>query len=146
VVALALLAAIGVGLALVAGLWLLAPVEEPEGEDHPPGRPLPTREGPWVASKGEQRIANWLTREGIAYVYEPTVAGGLTPDFRLEGTDVLIEYWGMAGQASYEDRMAEKMEIYEEHGYDVIGLFPVHVDEMGDVLDRELTDRGLRER
>lgn len=108
-----------------------------------PQRDMQARDGTWVASKGELAIANWLDAREIAYRYEPELAGGLTPDFHIEGTDVLIEYWGMAGEPGYEDRMEEKMGIYEEHGYDVVGLFPAHLHEMDAVLARELGKRGI---
>lgn len=115
------------------------------GTLEPPSRQrdLRAQDGTWVASKGEQRIADELHARDVAYRYEPELAGGLTPDFHVEGTDVLIEYWGMAGEPGYEERMVEKMEAYEEHGYDVIGLFPAHVGEMGEVLERELAERGI---
>jgi hypothetical protein len=55
----------------------------------------------------------------------------------------LIEYWGMSGEPGYEGRMEEKMATYEEHGYDVVGLFPTHTHEMDDVLERELGELGI---
>lgn len=128
---------------LVAALIAWFARTETPSEEHPPGRAYPTAKGEWVQSKGEQRIANALADMGIAYTYEPEVAGGLRPDFAIDGTDVIVEYWGMAGQAGYEERMVEKMEAYEEHGLDVVGLFPVHVGEMDDVLERELAERGI---
>lgn len=115
-------------------------------EDPPPGRPLQARDGTWVASKGERRIANWLDAHGVGYRYEPEMAGGLTPDFHIEGTDVVVEYWGLAGQDSYEERMLEKIEQYEDHGIDVVSLFPAHLHEMEDVLETELDRRGVLDR
>lgn len=109
----------------------------------PSGRPLQARDGTWVASQGERRIANWLAAQGIAYRYEPEMAGGLTPDFHLEGTDVVIEYWGLAGEPSYEERMLEKLEQYEAHGIEVVSLFPAHLHEIEDVVERELDERGI---
>jgi hypothetical protein len=122
------------------GLLVLVPTDT---DEHPPGRAHRTVDGRWVASTGEQRIANWLAEHGIDYAYEPEIAGGLTPDFKIEGTDVVIEYWGMAGHEDYEQRLAEKLEIYEEHGIDVVSLFPMHVGEVDDVLERELSRRGI---
>lgn len=111
--------------------------------EHPKGRPLPTRDGLWVASKGEQRIANWLSAVDLAYAYEPEIAGGLTPDFHLEGTDVVIEYWGLAGQPSYEARMLEKIERYEDHGYTVVSLFPGQLKDLELILEDALEDAGV---
>lgn len=131
--------------ALALGLVAWGLASEPTSGPQPPSkqRNLRAHDGIWVASKGEQRIANWLHAQGIAYRYEPEMAGGLTPDFHIEGTDVVIEYWGMSGEPGYEERMLEKMEIYEDHGLDVVGLFPTHVDEMDEVLERELGKRGI---
>lgn len=113
------------------------------GDEPPPGRRLQARDGTWVASKGEERIANWLAARGIAYRYEPEMAGGLTPDFHLAGTRVVIEYWGLASQDAYEARMVEKIEQYEEHGIDVVSLFPAHLHEMEQKLEHQLSTRGL---
>lgn len=125
--------------------WSLAGGPPGTAEPPDPQRTRRAQDGTWVASKGEQAIADWLAAEGIAYRYEPELAGGLTPDFHLEGTDVVVEYWGMSGEPGYEERMEEKMRVYEEHGYDVVGLFPTHVHEMDAVLERELDKRGIVE-
>ncbi len=134
------------GLAAMAGLliWWGVSRGKPGGpREHPKGRPLPTRDGLWVASKGEQRIANWLSARGLAYAYEPEVAGGLTPDFHLEGTDVVIEYWGLASQPAYEARMLEKIETYREHGYTVVSVFPGQLRDLEAILEDELRDAGV---
>ncbi len=141
-----LAAALAVAVGLIA--WLLArrargTPDEQAGRARPKGRPYPTRDGHWVASQGEQRIANWLSVKGIPYTYEAKVAGGLRPDFRITGTHVLIEYWGLASEPSYEERMVEKITRYEQAGFDVISIFPAHHHELPDVLERELAARGL---
>jgi len=136
---------LGVLGALTLGLigWGLATPGPATAEPPSEQRDRQARDGTWVASEGERLIANWLDAHGIGYRYEPELAGGLTPDFHIVDTDVIIEYWGMSGETDYEDRMEEKMGIYEEHGYDVVGLFPTHTHEMGDVLERELGERGV---
>lgn len=134
------------GLGAIASLlvaWGLTKDPARTGDERPPGRPLQARDGTWVASKGERRIANWLDAHEVPYRYEPEMAGGLTPDFHLEGTSTVIEYWGLASQDSYEDRMVEKIEQYEEHGIDVVSVFPAHLHEMGTVLEHQLAKRGL---
>lgn len=137
-----------VGLAALGIAWwglTRDPHRGPSTEDHPPDRPYPTRDGLWVASKGERAIADWLAREGVAYAYEPELAGGLTPDFHVEGTDTVIEYWGLVGDPDYEERMAEKIEQYEDHGYEVVSVFPSHLDRVGEVLEVELDGLGVLE-
>lgn len=127
--------------AILLAAWGLLRDAQPTHE-HPKDRPLQAQDGTWVASHGERRIANWLTRHGIPYRYEPEMANGLTPDFHLEGTNTIIEYWGMAGQPSYEERMIEKLQRYEDHDLDVISLFPPNVHEIGTLLQEELAKRG----
>lgn len=137
-----------VGLAAVGIAWwglTRDPHRGPSTEDHPPDRPYPTRDGLWVASKGERAIADWLSRAGVEYAYEPELAGGLTPDFHVEGTDVVIEYWGLVGDPDYEERMAEKIDQYAEHGYEVVSVFPAHLDRVGEVLEVELLRSGIVE-
>lgn len=87
-------------------------------------------------------MANFLSRRGVAYAYEPRVEGK-RPDFRVEGTKVLIEYWGGAGHHRYEQRMAEKVRLFEAAGYDVVSLVPLNLREIERVLDGELRARGI---
>lgn len=129
-------------LAALAGLVAWGRRSDPTG-DHPPGRPLQARDGTWVASEGERRIADWLHARGLAYRYEPTMADGLTPDFHLEGSRVVVEYWGMARHDECEDRMVAKLEQCEEHGVDVVSVFPAHLHDLDEQLERELGRRGL---
>ncbi len=112
-----------------------SPIEKP-----PKDRPFGTRvAGLWVRSLGEQRIANFLSRRGVDFDYEPNIAD-LRPDFVLPAHRIIIEYWGGAGFQKYEDHMVEKIDRYEREGYRVISIFPV---QLGD-LERQLRD-GLVE-
>lgn len=112
---------------------------------HPRGRPYSTREeGLYVRSFGEQRIANWLSRRGIPFTYEPNV-DGMRPDFQIDGTKILIEYWGGAAYRGYEKRMVHKVHRYEEADYTLISLFPAHMHELEKVLEAELQRYGIIE-
>lgn len=103
---------------------------------HPKDRRFPTRDGIWVRSLGEQRIANLLSRRGIAYEYEPALLG-FRPDFVLRDHHVVIEYWGGAGFDGYAAHAAKKIAAYEDAGYAVVSLVPVNLR----YLERELLDR-----
>lgn len=110
------------------------------------GRTFGTRDGVWVRSLGEKRIADFLSRRAIRYQYEPAVEG-LRPDFVLPDRDppIVIEYWGGAGFADYADRMATKTARYEAAGYDVLHLVPANLRELERVLRDELHRRGALE-
>ncbi len=79
-------------------------------------------------SKGEREIASYLDGQGMAYQYEYPLAiidRGQTriwyPDFRLPEYGMIIEYFGMNGNSSYNDQMAHKMKVYKDAG--VAGIY-----------------------
>lgn len=68
-----------------------------------------------VRSKPELRIANFLFRRGVRYVYEMPIAGA-TPDFYLPDSNIIIEHWGMT-RTRYTQRRMEKTRMYRARGY-----------------------------
>lgn len=85
-------------------------------------------EGPGYRSRAEVRIAGILDREGIAYRYEHPMAvvdQGKTriwyPDFYLPQYAMILEYFGVNGDAAYDRRTEHKMQVYETTG--VEGVF-----------------------
>ena len=87
-----------------------------------------TNEGPGYRSRAEVRIAGILDREEIAYRYEHPLAvvdQGKTriwyPDFYLPEYGVILEYFGINGDAGYDRRTEHKMKVYETTG--VEGVF-----------------------
>lgn len=81
-----------------------------------------TKNGEYVRSSGERRIADFLYNHDIEYEYEPDTTLPLRPDFRIG--DTFVEYWGMVMADWYCGRMVEKMEEYDEHDEDIIGVYP----------------------
>ncbi len=80
-------------------------------------------------SKGEREIAEFFDRQQIAYQYEyplSVVDRGKTkiwyPDFKLPEYGVVMEYFGMNGNSSYNEQMAHKMKVYQEAGINGIYL------------------------
>ena len=80
-------------------------------------------------SKGEREIASFLEEQQIAYQYEYPLAivdRGKTrvwyPDFKLPEYDMIMEYFGMNGDSSYNEQMAHKMKVYQEAGISGIYL------------------------
>ena len=109
---------------------------------------LRTLQGEVVRSYEELQIANWLYLNGIAYSYEPlyehplpkTGRGAYTPDFRLTGSGVYIEHFGVRrvqgrggttrlttaphiDRDSYLEGMAWKRKVHAEHGTTLIETF-----------------------
>lgn len=79
-------------------------------------------------SKPELQIARLLEKNNIAYKYEHPVAvidRGKTkiwyPDFYLPRYGMIIEYFGVNGDAGYEERTRHKTQVYNENGIE--GLF-----------------------
>ena len=79
-------------------------------------------------SKGEVQIARLLQRNRIAYKYEYPLAvvdQGKTkiwyPDFYLPEYAMIIEYFGMNGNSSYDEQARKKLEVYKKTGIE--GLF-----------------------
>ena len=74
--------------------------------------------GEVVQSKPELRIANFLFKRGIRYVYEAKLEGA-TPDFYLPDAHVIIEHWGMT-HSKYRHKRAMKTRIYLSRGYTLV--------------------------
>lgn len=82
-------------------------------------------------SEGERRIARFLDSYGIRYAYEQGVfikdgekSRIYYPDFYLPEFALYIEYYGMAGNQSYDRCVEHKKSIYDEMGLDVISVYP----------------------
>jgi len=92
---------------------------------------------PAYKSWGEEQIARLLDLNRINYRYEHPVAvidRGQTriwyPDFWLPQYGMIIEYFGMVGDAGYDRRAGHKIEVYHQTGID--GLFLTRDSLMGD--------------
>ncbi|HBG60704.1 MAG: hypothetical protein A2Y10_13110 [Planctomycetes bacterium GWF2_41_51] len=80
-------------------------------------------------SKGEREIAEFFEMQQIAYQYEYPLAiidRGKTkiwyPDFKLPEYGMILEYFGMNGDSSYNEQIAHKMKVYQEAGINGIYL------------------------
>lgn len=93
-----------------------------------------TKDGSFVQSDGERRIAEWLRQNNITYRYDERfrIIEGMTirPDFYLPEFDIYIEYWGM-DTADYKIGMLKKQKLYQQEGKRLISLFfedKVHIE------------------
>lgn len=80
-------------------------------------------------SKSERKIGEFLGKQNIAYQYEYPLAiidrdktKIWYPDFKLPEYNMIIEYFGMNGNSSYNEQMAHKMKAYKKAGIDGIYL------------------------
>ena len=83
---------------------------------------------PVYRSWGEEQIARFLERNGFNFQYEYPLAvvdRGLVrlqyPDFQLPDLGMIIEYFGVNGNARYDDQVRHKMAIYQQSG--IQGLY-----------------------
>lgn len=98
-----------------------------------------TLRGETVKSIAERRIADYLEKNNIKYVYEHKPRGrflyGL-PDFYLPHYDVYVEYWGLVNaddkrkRKEYERNMRRKMAIYHENNIKFISIYPDNLENL----------------
>jgi len=106
-----------------------------------------TLQGERVKSRGEQRIADYLTRCGIRYQYEktlktfPIIGEKISkPDFFLPDYNVYIEYWGMVDvpdrrkRDDYVCSMRWKLAQYHKHNIRCISIYPGHLKDLDPVF------------
>jgi hypothetical protein len=79
-------------------------------------------------SWGEEQIARLLERNNITFQYEYPLAvidrdkiRLNYPDFRLPDYGIIIEYFGVNGEQSYDEKMQHKINLYKQAG--IGGLF-----------------------
>lgn len=80
------------------------------------------RDGHVCLSLGEKTIDEFLHKCSIRHIKEPGYPeGGYRADFKVG--DVLIEYFGLAGNPDYDKRIQEKTRICENHGITLIAVY-----------------------
>ncbi len=96
-----------------------------------------TKDGTWVQSDGERRIAEILAAENIRYRYDERfrILDGyaIRPDFYLPERDIYIEYWGM-DTADYKIGMFKKQKLYQQQGKKLVSLEPADKPRMREIL------------
>jgi len=91
-------------------------------------------------SKGEKAIAEILTKYNIDFVYDQPMLIKETkkndkerlriwyPDFWLPKYSIIIEFFGMVGNESYDKGKQEKLEAYKKLDIDCIRVYPATID------------------
>lgn len=92
--------------------------------------------GEVVQSKPELRIANFLFKRKVRYVYEAMLEGA-TPDFYLPDSHIILEHWGMT-HSRYRETRAKKTRIYLSRGYTLVETEKKDVPHLERVLESRL--------
>ena len=99
------------------------------------------KDGTFVQSDGERKIADFLHRQGIEYRYDERMriidGYAIRPDFYLPEFDVYIEYWGM-DTIDYKIGMLKKLKLYQQQGKKLISLYREDKPHLEDVLKKKL--------
>jgi len=99
-----------------------------------------------VQSKGERRIADWLSERSIEYRYDDKfqiIQGyAVRPDFYLQQFDVYIEYWGL-DTTDYRIGMLLKKKLYQQEGRRLISLYPDDLRRLDKKLSSALQTLGI---
>jgi very-short-patch-repair endonuclease len=105
-----------------------------------------TMRGDVVQSGPERRIADFLFRKGIPYVYEMQIPGA-TPDFFLPEENIIVEHWGME-HSKYREKRAMKTRLYRSRGYTLVETEKRDVKRLELALEARLraVDPGIFER
>lgn len=98
-------------------------------------------------SNAETRISNWFYRNKIKHYYESEIIskrfweGGKSryylPDFYLPKFGIYVEYWGLAGDESYDNRTIEKQQYYEKRKIKLMNLYPPDLKNIEQAFRRE---------
>lgn len=81
------------------------------------------KDGHICLSIGEKTIDDYLFRNGITHEKEPVYPeGNYRADFKIG--DYLVEYFGLAGDEGYDQKIEEKKRIAKIHGVNMICIFP----------------------
>lgn len=81
------------------------------------------RDGHVCNSLAEKTIDDWLSANGIAHTKEPRYPdSAMRADFAVNG--MLVEYFGLVGNADYDEKIQVKRELAKRHGTRLIEIYP----------------------
>ncbi|MCP4105718.1 MAG: hypothetical protein GY749_09295 [Desulfobacteraceae bacterium] len=105
-----------------------------------------TADGHYVRSKAEKLVDNWLYMMGIVHVYEKSlpVREEVYSNFYLPKGNIYIECWGYEKDSEYLYRKNDKIEIYNKHNLNLIGLFDDDIYNLDSILPKKLSQFGIQ--
>ena len=99
------------------------------------------KDGTFVQSDGERKIAEFLSRHGIVYRYDERMriidGYAIRPDFYLSEYDLYIEYWGM-DTIDYKIGMLKKLKLYQQQGKKLVSVYREDRPHLEEVLRKKL--------
>jgi hypothetical protein len=112
---------------------------------------IKTRDGHYVASRGECIVDNFLYGARIAHAYEQELYLGedakvMIPDFTAltPKCNVYIEFWGMEGKPAYDKRKEIKKKLYAEYDLELVEVYPKHLDYIDAYLGKIFAKYGVK--
>jgi predicted nuclease of restriction endonuclease-like RecB superfamily len=105
-----------------------------------------TESGILVRSRSEQRIADFLFRKQLTFVYEPVLQLEnkiYRPDFCLPNHQLYIEFFGWTHIPSYQQKTQEKIAAYREHQIECIYLYLKGSRYLEDILENQLIEHNV---
>jgi len=103
-------------------------------------------DGHYVRSRAEMLIDNWLYMAEVIHAYERKlpVEEDVYCDFYLPTGKVYIEFWGYEDDQKYQDRKQKKLQIYKKYNFNLIQLTDKDIQNLDDVMPRELLKQGIQ--
>jgi hypothetical protein len=103
-------------------------------------------DGHYVRSRAEMLIDNWLYMAEVTHAYERKlpVEEEVYCDFYLPSGKVYLEFWGYEDDSKYQARKKKKIEIYKKYNFNLIQLADKDIQNLDDVLPRELLKQGIQ--
>jgi len=100
------------------------------------------KDGTFVQSDGERRIAEFLNKNGIVYRYDERMriidGYAVRPDFYLPEFDLYIDYWGM-NTIDYKIGMLKKLKLYQQQGKKLVSIYREDKPQIDAVLRKKLS-------
>ncbi len=94
------------------------------------------------------KICHWLYMAGIAHACnrQLPVEENITADFYLPAHQLYIEYWHepSAEQSGSLAKRMRRREIYQQSGFKVIDLEPADLEQLDEVMTKQLRHYGVR--
>jgi len=105
-----------------------------------------TLDGHYVRSKGELIIDNWLYMNGVVHAYDRQlpIEQDVLSDFYLPTGKVYLQYWGTDAGNTPDKQQQSIRELYQQHNFALIEVFPADIDKLDDVLPAKLKAFGIK--
>ncbi|WCP69171.1 glycerol kinase [Vibrio tubiashii] len=105
-----------------------------------------TLDGHYVRSKGELIIDNWLYMNGVVHAYDRQlpIEQDVLSDFYLPTGKVYLQYWGTDAGNTPDKEQQSIRELYQQHNFALIEVFPADIDKLDDVLPAKLKAFGIK--